>query len=385
MSHVPVVPKYVEVAASLEQQIREGQWDGGKMPSVRGIAEQHRVSVVTASRAIQILRDKGLIQTIHRSGCFRVPPPTAERWALVLRLTPGAWQKATISQSRSGFEALARREPMHLEPELIQLSLNLSDFEIGESIRRAKARGVRGVFFLPSRHHDDEMRLDERFLAACDAESLPVVLLERNLRGYHRELTHDLVAVDDLDGATRSTRHLLELGRKRIGLIVASPTSSHNDRIAGYLYALHVAALESDRPTHDLKPTVLYQSHDIPSREAYAKLADQVKKLKLDGVICYQDYTAMGLIIELLARGARVPDDVAVVGSDDLAIGNLFTIGITTYAYPSEAMAEQAVRLMRERLKDRYRRPLKVVVPGQLIIRESTIGLAAMRSDGGGS
>jgi LacI family transcriptional regulator len=78
-----------------------------------------------------------------------------------------------------------------------------------------------------------------------------------------------------------------------------------------------------------------------------------------------------------------VPDDVAVVGSDDLPIGNLFTIGLTTYSYPSEAMAEQAVRLMRERLKNPHRRPLKVVVPGHLIIRESSTGAAVPRAANG--
>ena len=53
---------------------------------------------------------------------------------------------------------------------------------------------------------------------------------------------------------------------------------------------------------------------------------------------------------------------------------NLFTIGVTTYAYPSEGVAEQAVRLMRERLRDPDRPPIKVVVPGRLIVRESTGG-----------
>jgi LacI family transcriptional regulator len=384
MSETNITPKYVEVAEALELQIREGKWDGGKMPSVRGIAEQHKISVVTASRAVQILRDKGLIHTVQRSGCYRVAPPTAERWALVLRLTPGQWQKATLNISRVGFEALARREPMHLEPDAIPLAIGMPESDVRGYVRSAKEAGVRGAFFLPSRYSVEEMRLDERFLAACRAESLPVVLLERNLRGHNRELEYDLVAVDDLDGAARSTRHLLDLGRQRVAMIVASPTSSHNDRVAGYLSTLHAAALDAGKRSTELKPIVLYQSHDLPTRDAYAKLADQVKKLRLDGVVCYHDYTAMGLIIELLARGAKVPDDVAVVGSDDLPIGNLFSVGLTTYTYPSEVIAEQAVRLMRERVKEPGRRPLKVVVPGQFIVRESTVGAVAHRATDGG-
>jgi LacI family transcriptional regulator len=149
------------------------------------------------------------------------------------------------------------------------------------------------------------------------------------------------------------------------------------------LHALHTASLDTGKRAAELKPTVLYQSHDLPSREAYAKLADQLKKQKIDGIVCYQDYTAMGLIIELLARGAKVPDDIAVVGSDDLPIGNLFTIGLTTYSYPSEAMAEQAVRLMRERIKNPNRRPVKIVVPGELVIRESTAGVIVQHTSGG--
>ena len=125
------------MAEALEAQIREGMWDGGsKMPSVRGIAEQHKISVVTASRAMQILRDKGLIQTVQRSGSTRVAAPSAERWALVMRLTPGPWQKATLGITRLGFEALARREPMHLEPDAIPLALGMT--ETDKKLRRRR-------------------------------------------------------------------------------------------------------------------------------------------------------------------------------------------------------------------------------------------------------
>jgi LacI family transcriptional regulator len=374
MVEAMTVPKYLDVAMAIEKQIHDGQWDGGKMPSVRWVASQYRVSPVTASRALQVLRDKGLIRTIERSGNYRVPSAEAERWALVLRPTPGPWQDATQNMTRAGFEMLARREPMHLDADLFHLAPGMSEREIMPQVRAAKDRGVRGVFLLPSRYNTDEMRLDERLLACCQEEKLPVVLLERNLRGHNRDLDSDLVAVDDLDGAARCTRHLLELGRKRIAVVVASPTSSHNDRVAGYLYALHSAACGTERKSVEHKPIILRQCDDLPSREAYSHLVDQVQRQGIDGVVCYVDYTAVGLMVELLARGISVPDHVAVVGFDDLPIGNWFSIGVTTYAYPSEGIAEQAVRLMRERLAGATRSPIKVVVPGQLIVRESTVG-----------
>jgi LacI family transcriptional regulator len=162
-----------------------------------------------------------------------------------------------------------------------------------------------------------------------------------------------------------------------VAVVVGSPTSSHNDRVAGYLYALHAAARDTPRQGVDYRPVVLHQSDDLPTREAYARLADRVRKRGVDGVVCYSDYTAIGLVMELLTRGLSVPRDVAVVGFDDLPIGSVFTIGLTTYAFPSEGIAEQAVRLMRERLRDPARPPIKVVVPGRLIVRESTAGPAA--------
>ena len=363
-------PKYLDVADTLEAEVQKGRWDGGKMPSVRWVARQFGVSAVTASRALQVLRDKGLVRTVERSGCFRVPPPSADRWLLLLRTTGGPWQGASRAVARCGFEALARREPMHLEPDPFPLGPGLAPDDVLPQLRDAKDRGVKGVFLLPSRATDADAATDEAVLAGCRAEGLPVVLLERNLRGADRPLAADLVALDDVDGAARCTRHLLDRGRTRVGMVVASPTSSHQDRVAGYLYALHAAARETGG---EFTPVVLHQPDGLPAPAGYARLADEVRKRGLDGVVCYADYAAAGLIAEFQARGVAVPRDVAVAGFDDLPAGTP-GVGVTTYAYPSAGMAEQAVRLMRERLADPDRPPVKVLVPGRLIVRESTAG-----------
>src|SRR5436305_13596070 len=141
-------PKYLEVSRAIEAQIRKGKWDGQKMPGVRGLAQLHGVSVVTASRALQVLKDRGLIRTVERSGNFRVAAPTADRWAVVLRPTPGPWHPATLGLARCGFEALARRDPMHLEHDLFPISPTSAEPDVRMMTLRAKAAGVRRVFLL---------------------------------------------------------------------------------------------------------------------------------------------------------------------------------------------------------------------------------------------
>lgn len=136
------------------------------------------------------------------------------------------------------------------------------------------------------------------------------------------------------------------------------------------MHALFQAAKNQAGP--EFCPCVCYQPTDLPSKEAYSFLADRLLADGVDGVVCYQDYTAIGLILELLARGVRIPRDLAIVGFDNLPIGNMFAIGVTTYALPAEAVARQALRVMQARMQSPDEPPVKVLVPGQLIVRESS-------------
>ncbi|HEX4588659.1 MAG TPA: GntR family transcriptional regulator, partial [Gemmataceae bacterium] len=187
--------KYLLVSREIEDRIRSGAWPTGRIPSVRNLAQAHGVSVVTASRALQVLRDRGLISTVNRAGCFlaRKTAATGERFALFLRTTPGPYQRTAANVTRIGFEAIAERLGLTLDHN--SFDLELPEKELTRQVRTAAAAGLRGLFLMPARVSDIEMRRDERLLAACRSAGLPVVLVERNLRGAGRPLEYDLAGL----------------------------------------------------------------------------------------------------------------------------------------------------------------------------------------------
>jgi LacI family transcriptional regulator len=366
------IPKYQEIAQAIESRIKAGSLTEGRIASLREIASEHGVSIVTAARALRVLGQRGLVRTVERSGCFLTPgrATRSEHWALCQRVTSGPWQRVATSLFEHSFAHIARQERVVLSTDLFDLREPQSERDLQRQVRRTIEAGVEGVFFLPARASAADMQQDEAFLRICHAAELPVILLERNLRGTGRPLERDLVASDDVDGGLACTRHLHASGRRRVAFITGSPCSSHDGRMAGYLHGMHEAA--SSRAA-GWGPIVLEQSANPSDKQAYRDLADCLLKLGADGVVCYEDYTAMGLILELLTRGVRVPADLAVAGFDNLPIGQSFTIGITTYALALEEIAQQAFRVMRARIEHPGQGPIKVLVPGTLIVRESTV------------
>ena len=241
----------------------------------------------------------------------------------------------------SGFASMARAGEIGLDSGTFAVEDSSTEAEIARMASDARGLGVAGLFLMPSRISDAAMRQDEAILRECRSSNLPVVLIERNLRGRARPLEHDLVGPDDLDGGYQCVRHLHDSGRRRVAFVLGGPTSSHRDRLAGYLLARQEAG----------EPSIVIELPGNPlDRLVYARLADRVIASGVDGVACHHDVVAMGLILELLARRIRVPEDVAVVGFEDLPIGDTFSIGLTTYGPDFEAIARRALRVMAARI-----------------------------------
>ncbi|HWL08972.1 MAG TPA: GntR family transcriptional regulator [Planctomicrobium sp.] len=371
------VPGYIALFRHLVDRIRGGEWKQGRLPTVRNLAVEYGVSPYTAQKAVQLLQHEGLIVTKDRSGCFvaavsksKQKDAAAGPWAIVLRVSPGPGRVAAQEVTLIGFDKLATEEGVLFVPVPFEFNSADGNSDPETAVRTAVAAGAKGVIFVPSRISDVALRQDEVFLEKCRQSNLPVVLVDRNLRGEARPLTNDLVTSDQFNGGRVCTQHLIEIGRRRIACVLASPTSSHFDRLAGYLFAL---GTNSPSGSGALTPLIFHVPEELDQTAAYRWLADQVLASQADAVVCYQDYTAVGLILELLLRGKTVPGDVAVVGCDDLAIGNSFSLGVTTYTYPSAEIARWAVRLMINRIAHPEDPPAKLALPGRLIVRNSTV------------
>lgn len=376
-------PKFRILAEDLEKAIRSGKWHGeAKLPAVRVLAQEYGVSLATVSRALEVLHGKGIISPNSRSGTYLTQERShadteQEHWAACFRITPGAWQRGSMAIVGGAFNDFATHNRIRLDFEAIPSSLQMSDAAMALLVRRAKQTGVKGLFFLPSRISETLMHEDERLLAHCRNIGLPVVLIERNLRGDARPLQWDLVCPDDFDGGYRCAMHLLESGRKHLAFIRGAPVSSHNDMLAGFL-AAHYHGRNRGLIRDDAAfPPVLEYPEGAASKDAYHELCDQILRLGVDGLVCYQDRVVIGLAIELLSRGKRIPRDVALVGFDDQPMGQEFTLGVTTYAFPGPELAARAMQVMRERAKNLAAPPIKVLVPSQLIIRESSAQLSS--------
>jgi LacI family transcriptional regulator len=375
--------KYLEISRKIEAEIVSGRWsEGTRLPGVRGIASEYGVSTVTASRSLQVLKDRGLIRSVERSGSFPILPkaldPGRGLWALCFRTTPGPWHRASHSTTMSGFAAMARAGEIDLATEAFAVEESSTEAEISRMVLDARSRGVTGLFLMPSRISDAAMRQDEAILRACRASQLPVVLIERNLRGRTRLLEYDLVGPDDLDGGYRCVRHLQDSGRRKVAFVLGWPTSSHRDRLAGYLLAKQEAG----------EPSLVVELPGDPlDRLAYSGLAERVIASGADGVACHHDVVAMGLILGLLARRVRVPEEIGVIGFENLPIGDAFSIGLTTYCADFEAIARRALRVMASRIDDPDAPPVRVAIPGRLLVRESTqVGAPSLpEGDGTGS
>lgn len=329
------------------------------------------------------------VSNVVNGNLARVSPETAERIHASLAALNYRPNMAARHLRKGKAGALAIAIPDLANPYFTSLCTMVIDaaakhgytilIEPSRGERQLERRALKGL----SRHVIDGVILTPLELDINDIRSegtsVPVVLLGERLF----EAAFDHVAIDNVAAARAATTHLVSLGRRHIGAIGVqrvAQKSMGSLRLRGYEEALQEAELEINREL--IAPGL--PSHLSYTRSEGARAMNQLLALKrpLDAVFCFNDLLALGAMKALQVAGYRVPDDVAVVGFDDIEEGVFATPSLTTIAPDKEEIANSLISMLVERIRGTVDIPPRLVQPPfRLIVRGSTSGLESTENE----
>jgi DNA-binding LacI/PurR family transcriptional regulator len=210
---------------------------------------------------------------------------------------------------------------------------------------------------------------DER-LRELIASGIPIALIGRDFRHPHA----DLVAADNLKGGYEATRHLIDLGHKRIGFIGVSLTRSVGlRRFQGYQEALTEHSLPVDEELivggngSDQMPGYSTEEMGFAGMNKLLRL-----KKRPTAIFARNDFTAIGALNAIKQAGLRIPGDIAVVGYDDIPLASHLTPALTTVRQPTREQGRLAAQFLLQRVEDRERPREEKTFDCELIVRQST-------------
>lgn len=221
-------------------------------------------------------------------------------------------------------------------------------------VRSFQQRRVDGLIVAAS-------RVGALHLSALSRMRIPIVLVNNQ---HPSEFVHS-VAIANSEAARAATRHLIALGHRRIAYLGDRfGYQSDTERFAGYRQAL----AEADLP---FEPELVVHGNGKPdgTPPAMARLLELADPPT--AVFCYNDMTALGALRYLRSRGLRIPEDLSLVGFDDLFLAEYMDPPLTTMRQPMWEMGRAAARMLFDLLEGKATVE-NLQMPAELVVRQST-------------
>jgi GntR family transcriptional regulator of arabinose operon len=367
--HSIVRNKHANVHAALVQQLRAGRWKAGdQIPTEAELVQQFGVSRITVARAVRDLEAEGLVERRRGAGTFVRRKDTSRQLSFGL-LIPDLGETEIFEPICQGMMT----SPLAHEHVLLwgsAVSQSGSKEERAWNLcRQYVERKVSGVFFAPLELSPSKDELNRRIGNAFDAVRIPIVLLDRELLPYPQPGRHDLVGLDNHRAGFAVTQHLIQLGLTRIAFVgPGTAASTVDEREAGYREALYAIGAVLDRG--------LVRRIDPDTDEAVRGLMEFQRP---EGIVCANDRTAGRLMHTLRRLQYRIPQDVRLVGIDDVDYARLLPVPLTTLRQPTKQIGDAAIEIMLSRIARPHLPPRDTQLHGELIVRESCG--AGMRQD----
>ncbi|XJZ27965.1 LacI family DNA-binding transcriptional regulator [Bacillota bacterium Lsc_1132] len=197
------------------------------------------------------------------------------------------------------------------------------------------------------------------------AQSYPVVLACEYIEGSGIPT----VSIDNISGARKATEYLIDLGHTRIGCITGPlNVVLGRDRLKGFYQAMAQRSIEVE--------PVLIQEGDFTFESGFNLMMKFLALGELPtAIFAANDEMAMGAIKAIKTKGMKVPEDISIIGFDDVKFSAIFEPGITTIAQPAFEIGTNAMELLLKLINKEELQRDQIILDDQLIIRESCKGI----------
>lgn len=355
--------KHQQILEYVRQSIIGGTYKAGdRLPTDGQLMRQFSTSRPTVARAMRDLEMEGYLERRAGSGSFvRVPAQTKP--SLIGILTPEVGEHELFQPICSEIALQCQKHNLSLLwADSSGNGSGTTDHERNakELCERYISLGVAGVFFTPVEFSETMLVANREIAEQLDANGISVVLLDRDIERLPKRSRFDLVGIDNFRAGYMQADHMLNLGCKKIAYISREISASTIDlRIAGFRHAM---------TSHGSKNSDIIEfCGDLDSKT----FVDSIVAAAPEAVICANDTTAMMLMRAFLQRGVKVPDNVRMIGIDDVKIASMAMVPLTSIHQPCRAIGSAAVNTMVRRIENRKMCAHDIQVDVNLVVRES--------------
>ncbi len=354
-------PKYVRIIESLRRNLAAGQYRSGvRLPSEAELTRKFKVSRMTVVKAIQQLQHEGLV--VRRVGSGTYAAQEADTKSLVFGLLIPDLGQTEI------FEPICRgmvRSPQAGKHSLLWghsfASAENKEEQAKQLCQHYLTQKVSGVFFAPLEFSPRREQVNREILKTLDDAGVPVVLLDRCGLAFPASGQHDLVGLDNRRAGYVITEHLLHAGAENIVFLARKGSvETVEARVVGSREALFAHGKL-------LAETVIVREDVIDA----ASIRRLLNARRIDAVICANDHTAASLMKALIDFGLRVPDDVRIVGFDNVSYASFLPVPLTTMHQPCGDIGAAAMSAMLERINNPSLAPRSILLDAHLVVRQS--------------
>lgn len=348
---------YIKVKDDIKKKIEKGTFkEGDRIPPFVDLAKEYNVSLITIRQAISQLVNEGYVETKGRSGTY-VKRKDKIRSKVVAILSHSDLRNPFIGEIYSGISRVLCGEGYHT----LFYNYNTENAVDKSSYLKDLLKKIDGLILIPA-DPETTSRLNS-ILNEFKEKNIPIILVDTKIEG----LDFDYIETDNFNAAYKATKYLIEKGHREIGIILGIRVNTIEERYQGYLKALE---------DHNIEPNILYVKWH--SYQKYYEETGYICGLELlnlkkppTAIFCTSDAMATGLYKACSEMGLNIPDDISVIGFDNLRLTEYLLPPLTTVHQEKEKMGEEAAKILLARINGDTSPPKQLTLDFHILERNS--------------